>query len=85
MQLLEGLRVDVAAWLCLHPAALAHIWDFGGERQRVEHVPKWVWSLCLFIIYFFIHLFKQPSTIILARQDVGNELPAQLLPHSFPL
>lgn len=27
----------------------------------------------------------KPSTVILAREDVGKEVPAQLLPHSFPL
>lgn len=59
LELLEVLGLDVAAWLSLHPAALARIWDFGGERQRVarqEQVPKWVWSWCC--VCLFIYLFK---------------------------
>lgn len=39
LELLEVLGLDVAAWLSLHPAALAHIWDLGGERQ----VPDLLW------------------------------------------
>lgn len=76
----EVLGLDVAAWLSLHPTALAHIWDWGeagaGPKLGLE-LPR--------VVFIYLFIPTKPSAIILAREDVGKEVPVLLLPHSFPL